>query len=268
MGGAGVVGGCGRGRSIGGQLQTHRKEQSCATAHLITALFALLALAVPASAARPPRSSRGRRLLQRPRRSNGGRQRRPLRRQGRPPQPADRRPDRHRTGLLPGRPHDRLRPRRRPLLGPPRRLRPAAADQRRRARLGARRLARTASSSSSSGGPAAGTPADLYTVGATGGGLHQLTTGADDDHERRLRGRRQVDRLRPRPRRARGGNDDLYSIPPSGARQARGLTRTAGVDEFAPRYFAGGIVFSRGESSPGAGRLRRRLHDADATAPR
>jgi hypothetical protein len=29
------------------------------------------------------------------------------------------------------------------------------------------------------------------------------------------------------------------------------LTRTAGVDEFEPRYFAGGIVFSRGESSPG-----------------
>ena len=38
---------------------------------------------------------------------------------------------------------------------------------------------------------------------------------------------------------------------PSGAGLAR-LTRT-GVDEFKPRYFAGGIVFSRGESSEGPG---------------
>ena len=45
-----------------------------------------------------------------------------------------------------------------------------------------------------------------------------------------------------------GANDDVFSVRPSGARLAR-LTRTGGVDEFEPRYFAGGILFSRGDSS-------------------
>jgi dipeptidyl aminopeptidase/acylaminoacyl peptidase len=96
----------------------------------------------------------------------------------------------------------------------------------------------------------AGGSADLYAVGATGGGLHALTSGADDDH--------QAD-FSPDGRaivfvRGSGGgsgtNDDLYSIRPSGAGLAR-LTRTGGVDEFKPRYFAGGILFSRGESTAG-----------------
>ena len=95
-----------------------------------------------------------------------------------------------------------------------------------------------------------GGSADLYKVRAMGGGLHGLTSGAGDDHNvdfspdgralvfvRGLAG-------------AEGGNDDLFSIRPSGAGPAR-LTRTGGVDEFMPRYFSGGIVFSRGESSPG-----------------
>jgi hypothetical protein len=97
---------------------------------------------------------------------------------------------------------------------------------------------------------AAGAQADLYTVGATGGGLRALTSGEGDDHE--------VDfaaagksivfvRTLPGPE---GGNDDLYSIRPTGGHLAR-LTRSGGVDEFAPRYFAGGLIFSRGESSPG-----------------
>ncbi len=97
---------------------------------------------------------------------------------------------------------------------------------------------------------AAGTAADLYVVGATGGGLRALTSGPADDSEadfspdgrtivfvRGLAG-------------AEGGNDDLWSVRPSGS-ALRHLTRTAGVDEFAPRFFAGGILFSRGESSPG-----------------
>lgn len=96
----------------------------------------------------------------------------------------------------------------------------------------------------------AGGPADLYKVGAIGGGLRALTSGEADDHE--------VDfasdgkaivfvRTAPGPE---GGNADLFSIRPTGGRQAR-LTRTGGVDEFAPRYFAGGVLYSRGESSPG-----------------
>lgn len=100
---------------------------------------------------------------------------------------------------------------------------------------------------------AAGAAADLYTVGATGGGLRVLTSGAEDDHQATFSpdGRAIVF--------VRGSgssgvdpntNEDLYSIRPSGANLAR-LTRTAGVDEFKPRYFAGGILFSRGESTEG-----------------
>ena len=45
--------------------------------------------------------------------------------------------------------------------------------------------------------------------------------------------------------------DDIYSVRPSGNAMAR-LTRTARIDEFDPRYFAGGIVYSRGESGDDA----------------
>jgi len=91
--------------------------------------------------------------------------------------------------------------------------------------------------------------ADLYTVRVLGGGLHGLTSGSDDDHQadfspdgRAIVFVRDSD---PGP----NATEDLYSIRPSGARLTR-LTRT-GVDEFKPRYFAGGILFSRGESSEG-----------------
>jgi Tol biopolymer transport system component len=92
-------------------------------------------------------------------------------------------------------------------------------------------------------------PADLHAVRVLGGGLHGLTSGPDDDHQvdfspdgRAIVFVRDSD---PGP----NASEDLYSIRPSGARLTR-LTRT-GVDEFKPRYFAGGIVFSRGESSEG-----------------
>ncbi len=97
---------------------------------------------------------------------------------------------------------------------------------------------------------AAGSPADLYTVGATGGRLHQLTSGGGDDHSADFSpdGRAIVFvRAAAGPE---GGNDDLLTVRPSGA-ELRRLSRSAGVDEFAPRYFAGGIAFSRGESTPG-----------------
>ena len=96
----------------------------------------------------------------------------------------------------------------------------------------------------------ASAPGDLYRVGATGGNLHLLTSGAGDDHDADFAGDgRAIVFVRGLPG-AEGGNDDLYSIRPSGAGLAR-LTRSGGVDEFAPRYFAGGVVYSRGESSPG-----------------
>lgn len=92
-------------------------------------------------------------------------------------------------------------------------------------------------------------PGDLYAVRVLGGGLHGLTSGPDDDHQadfspdgRAIVFSRDSD---PGP----NATEDLYSIRPSGARLTR-LTRT-GVDEFKPRYFTGGIVFSRGENSEG-----------------
>jgi tricorn protease-like protein len=97
---------------------------------------------------------------------------------------------------------------------------------------------------------ASGTQADLYTVGATGGGLHQLSSGFGDDHSAEFSpDGREIVFVRGSAG-PEGGNDDLVTVRPSGAGQSR-LTFTRGVDEFAPSYFAGGIVYSRGESTPG-----------------
>jgi dipeptidyl aminopeptidase/acylaminoacyl peptidase len=92
-------------------------------------------------------------------------------------------------------------------------------------------------------------PTSLCTVGALGGGLRALTRGGDDREAAFSPDGKAIVFVRAS---ASGGavNDDVYSIKPTGAGQAR-LTRTGGIDEFAPRYFAAGIVFSRGESTPG-----------------
>lgn len=92
----------------------------------------------------------------------------------------------------------------------------------------------------------AGAPADLYTVRSHGGGLHVLTSSPDDDHDADF----SADGRAVAFVRSSGTNDDVYSVRPSGARLAR-LTKTAGVDEFEPRYFAAGVLFSRGESAEG-----------------
>jgi len=49
-----------------------------------------------------------------------------------------------------------------------------------------------------------------------------------------------------------GATDEVYRVRPSGARLG-GISHTGPVDEFAPRFFAGGIVFSRGQSGEGPG---------------
>jgi Tol biopolymer transport system component len=97
--------------------------------------------------------------------------------------------------------------------------------------------------------PGVGGPASLNTVGATGGGLRQLTNGGDD-HEAVFSADGKAIVFVRSSGDGVNRNDDIYSIRPTGSGMAR-LTRTDGVDEFAPRYFAGGIVFSRGESTPG-----------------
>jgi tricorn protease-like protein len=97
----------------------------------------------------------------------------------------------------------------------------------------------------------AGAAADLYTVGSHGGGIHALTTGANDDHEARFSpDGKAIVFVRGTSDAADAVNDDLFSVRPNGSGLVR-LTVTAGIDEFAPRYFAGGILFSRGDSSDG-----------------
>jgi Tol biopolymer transport system component len=94
-----------------------------------------------------------------------------------------------------------------------------------------------------------GAAADLYTVGAKGGGIRALTTGANDDHEAHFSpDGKAIVFVRGSSDSAGAVNDDLYSVRPTGGGLAR-LTVTAGIDEFAPRYFAGGILYSRGDNS-------------------
>jgi Tol biopolymer transport system component len=94
-----------------------------------------------------------------------------------------------------------------------------------------------------------GSPADLYTVAIGGANVQQLTSGAGDDHEAAISpDGRGIVFVRSLAGPAGSVNEDLFSIRPSGAGLAR-LTTTARIDEFAPRYFAGGILFSRGDDS-------------------
>lgn len=95
--------------------------------------------------------------------------------------------------------------------------------------------------------------ASLYTVGATGGGLRALVSSGDNhDASFSPDGKwivfvRTSAAIRP----SNGvSNDDIAVVRSTGSSPRR-LTPTAGIDEFAPRYFAGGIIFSRGESAPG-----------------
>jgi len=96
---------------------------------------------------------------------------------------------------------------------------------------------------------ALGGPSSLYTVGATGGGLRALTSSGDDHDAAFSPDGKSIVFVRSTPG-AEGGNDDVYSIRPTGSGLAR-LTKTDGIDEFAPRFFAGGVIYSRGESTEG-----------------
>jgi Tol biopolymer transport system component len=97
----------------------------------------------------------------------------------------------------------------------------------------------------------AGAPADLYTVSLNGGATRALTGTGDDDHEASFSGDGKVIVFVHSVAETGGGTaDDLYSVRPSGAGLAR-LTKTGRVDEWDPRYFAGGIVYSRGQSGEG-----------------
>jgi Tol biopolymer transport system component len=92
-------------------------------------------------------------------------------------------------------------------------------------------------------------PADLYSVRVLGGGLRPLTSGSGDDHQADFSPDGRTIVFVRDSEAGPNASEDLYSMRASGSNLVR-LTRT-GVDEFKPRYFAGGIVFSRGESSEG-----------------
>jgi Tol biopolymer transport system component len=98
---------------------------------------------------------------------------------------------------------------------------------------------------------AAGQPANLYTVRVGGGPATDLTPGPEEATEARFApDGRTIVFVRTTLAGGDRVNADLYSIRPSGAGLTR-LTTTGRVDEFDPRYFVGGIVFSRGNQSEG-----------------
>ncbi len=98
---------------------------------------------------------------------------------------------------------------------------------------------------------AEGQPANLYTVRVGGGAATDLTPGPEEATEARFApDGKTIVFVRTTLASGSRVNADLYSIRPSGSGLTR-LTTTGRVDEFDPRYFAGGIVFSRGNQSEG-----------------
>jgi Tol biopolymer transport system component len=98
---------------------------------------------------------------------------------------------------------------------------------------------------------AEGQPANLYTVRVNGGPATDLTPGPEEATEARFAtDGKTIVFVRTTLAGGNRVNADLYSIRPSGSGLTR-LTTTGRVDEFDPRYFAGGIVFSRGNQSEG-----------------
>jgi Tol biopolymer transport system component len=98
---------------------------------------------------------------------------------------------------------------------------------------------------------AEGMPSDLYSVPIGGGRPKAIVTGPADDHEASFSGDgRLVVFVRSISRTDGSAADDLYSVRPWGAGRRR-LTRTEAIDEWAPRYFAGGIVYSCGYDGEG-----------------
>lgn len=92
---------------------------------------------------------------------------------------------------------------------------------------------------------------DLYTVRVNGGAVHVLSATLKDEHEASISPSGSTVVFVRSTGEANGGTaDDLYSARPSGAGLIR-LTRTPGLDEFAPRNLVARIVYSRGESTEG-----------------
>jgi Tol biopolymer transport system component len=97
---------------------------------------------------------------------------------------------------------------------------------------------------------AAGAPRDLYTVSVNGGGVLAIGSSTADEHEASFAPDGRTIAFVRTSAASGGSNDDIYTVRPSGAKLHR-LTRTAGLDEYAPNVLNETIVYSRGENSEG-----------------
>src|SRR3954447_19278414 len=87
---------------------------------------------------------------------------------------------------------------------------------------------------------------DLFTVSVNGGSPHAVSASPADEHE----GSFSPDGRTIAFVRSFESNDDVYTVRPSGAKLRR-LTRTGGLDEYAPNVLNETIVYSRGENGEG-----------------
>jgi len=97
---------------------------------------------------------------------------------------------------------------------------------------------------------AADAPRDLFTVGVNGGTPHAIGSSVADEHEASFSPDGRTVAFVRTSAAGGGANDDIYTVRPSGAKLHR-LTRTAGLDEYAPNVLNETIVYSRGENSEG-----------------
>jgi WD40-like Beta Propeller Repeat len=96
-----------------------------------------------------------------------------------------------------------------------------------------------------------GSPADLYSVSIFGGTAKAVAATPDDDADASFSADGKAIVFVHSVAETGGGTaSDIYSVRPTGRSLAR-LTKTGRVDEFTPRYFSGGIVYSRGEGDEG-----------------
>jgi Tol biopolymer transport system component len=96
-----------------------------------------------------------------------------------------------------------------------------------------------------------GAPRDLYTVRVSGGEPHALAPSPADEHEASFSPDGcTIAFVRTVESPLGGTSDDIYTVRPAGIKLRR-LTRTPSIDEFAPRDLDETIVFSRGKNGEG-----------------
>jgi Tol biopolymer transport system component len=97
---------------------------------------------------------------------------------------------------------------------------------------------------------AAAAPRDLLTVSVNGGAAHPIAASVADEHEASFSPDGRAIAFVRTSAVDGGSNDDIYMVRPSGAKLRR-LTRSAGIDEYAPSVLNTTIVFSRGKNGEG-----------------